>query len=48
MVDIVYRFKKLIGQFCRIRKDCDHNGDRMSKKNEKLPYLPYVTKEVFS
>ena len=27
-----------IYQFCRIGRDCDRNGDRMSKNHEKLPY----------
>ena len=26
-------------QFCRIGKDCGRNGDRLSKKNESMPYL---------
>ena len=30
-----------------IGKDCDQNGDRMSKKDEKLPYLHKVTKKYF-
>ena len=34
-------------QFCRIGKDFDHNGDRMSKNDEKLPYLHLVTKKYF-
>ena len=29
--------KKIISQFCQIQKDCDQNGDRMSKKDKKLP-----------
>ena len=28
-----------VRRVCRIGKDCDRNGDRMSKKDEKLPYL---------
>ena len=36
---------KIISQFCRIGKDCDRNGDGMSKNNEKLPYLHKVTKK---
>ena len=30
---------KIISQFCQIGKDCDQNGDRMSEKDEKVPYL---------
>ena len=30
---------KIISQFCRIGKDCDQNGDRMSKNDENLPHL---------
>ena len=29
--------KKIISQFCWIGKDCDQNGDRMSKNDENLP-----------
>ena len=28
--------KKIISQFCRIGKDCDLAGDRLSKNDEKL------------
>ena len=31
--------KKIISQFCRIVRDCDRNGDRLSEKDEKWPYL---------
>ena len=31
--------EKIISQFCRIEKDCDWNGHRMSENDEKLPYL---------
>ena len=31
-------------QFCLIGKDCDWNGHRLSKNDEKLPYLPYLHK----
>ena len=30
---------KIISQFCWIGNDSDQNGDRMSKNDEKLPYL---------
>ena len=30
---------KLNSQFCWIAIDCDQNGDRISKNDEKLPYL---------
>ena len=32
---------------CLIEKDCDRNGDRMSKNDEKLPYLHLATKKLF-
>ena len=28
-------------------KDCDQNGDRMPKNDEKLPFLHWVTKKNF-
>ena len=28
----------LISQFCQIGKDCDQNGDKLSKNNKKSPY----------
>ena len=28
-------------------EDCDRNGDRMSKNDEKLTYLNWVTKKYF-
>ena len=31
--------KKIISQFFPIGKDRDRNGDRMSKNDEKFPYL---------
>ena len=34
-------------QFCWIGKDCDRNVDRMSKNDEKFPYLHYMTKKYF-
>ena len=34
-------------QFCRIGKDSNRNGDRMSDNDEKLPYLQWVTKKCF-
>ena len=39
---------KIISQFCWIGKDCDQNGDRMPKNDEKLPYLYLVTKPISS
>ena len=38
---------KIIRQICRISKDCDQNGDRMSKNNVKLAYLHKATKKYF-
>ena len=39
--------KKIISQFCWIGKDFGQNGDRLSKNEEKLPYLHLVTKAYF-
>ena len=39
--------KKIISRACQIGKDCDQNGDRMSKNDEKLQYLHLVTKKYF-
>ena len=36
-----------IFQFCRIGKDCYWNVNRLSKNNEKLPYLHKITKKKF-
>ena len=35
--------KNIISQFCQIGKDSYWNGDRLSKNNEKLPYLHRIT-----
>ena len=37
--NVPLRFVKIITQFCLIGKDCDRNGDRLSKNDEKLLYL---------
>ena len=36
-----------IFKFVGFIKDCDQNGDRMSKNDGKLPYLHWVTKKLF-
>ena len=38
---------KIISQFCRIEKDCSWNVYRLSKNDEKLPYLHKITKKKF-
>ena len=38
---------KIISKFCWIGKDCDQNGERMSKNDEKMPYLHKVTRKYF-
>ena len=37
--------KKSLVKFVIFSKDCGQNGDRMSKNDEKLPYLHEVTKK---
>ena len=39
--------KKIICQFCRIRRDCDQNGDRMAKSDKKLPCFTLDDYRVF-
>ena len=36
-----------VRSFVEFGKDCDQNGERMSKDDEKLPYLHQVTKKLF-
>ena len=44
---MIGKIKNIISQFCQNGKDCDLNGDKLSKNNEKLSYFHKMSKRKF-